>query len=51
MGQECREAMFRFVLDHRHLKSQECRDAYYAEAERKMLDDLIRAHLRAPIAA
>jgi len=51
MGHECWDVTLDFELDYQHLAPQDRRDAYQAAVERKMLDNLIRAHLHAPIAA
>jgi hypothetical protein len=51
MSHECWDVTLDYELDHQHLNPQDRRDAYQAAVERKMLDDLIRAHLHAPIAA
>jgi hypothetical protein len=50
MGHECWDVTLDFELDYQHLAPQDRRDAYQFAVERKILDDLIRAQLCAPLA-
>ena len=44
MDRDCWAVTLDWYATHDHLEGQEARDAYEAAAERKMLDDLVRAY-------
>jgi hypothetical protein len=43
MGQDCWAAALDWQFAHPHLEGQQARDAYLAEVERQMLDNLVRS--------
>ncbi|WP_157874562.1 hypothetical protein [Streptomyces sp. AcH 505] len=48
MGAACWDTTLDWYFTHQHVHPDEARDAYQAEAERRMLDHLIKEHQGQP---